>query len=123
MEQYKIVNAYAITDSLSNSKDLTIAAKWALYSLRKDLSPHNSFYTEESRKLIEKYNGCYITEANTIRFEDNEKATEFRKEYNALDNFDVDLDIKKYTLKLSDIPDITIKQIETLENFIEFIPE
>ena len=121
MKQSRIINAYSITEALSSSESLTTMGKWVLYSVRKTLSPHYEFQMEENKKLIEKYNGK-VSE-NTIQFETPEDATAFQKEFNEIEELEIDMDFKKQEVKLSDIPDITIKQMEALEDFIEFIPE
>lgn len=123
MKQVKIVNAYGVTDALSNDTTISLKAKWALYSLRKALAQHYEFQTQENNRLLEKYKGKYDPTTKLIIFETPDIAKEFSDEHNALDNLEIDLKVDKQKLSLNDIPKITVKQIEDLEDFIEFTQE
>ena len=121
MKQIDIINAYTITEKLSENENLSINCKWVLYKLRKELLPHYEFYIEESRKLLNEYE----TEINgsSITFKSEALAKEYQSKQDVIDKFEVEFESTKRSLKLSDIPNITIQQIETLDKFIEFIPE
>ena len=123
MKQVDFVNAYTITNKLSQSEKLTISGKWALYKLRKDLLPHYEFYVEESRKLFNEYESYYNPDNDAFDFESMDDAKVFKTKQDAIDDFEVEFSAEKPRVKLSDIPDITVPQIEKLDNFIEFIPE
>ena len=124
MKQINVINAYSTTEKLSDNGDLPINTKWILCQTRKTLRPHYEFQVEQNKQILEKYNGQYDQATNQINFETIDQANGFQKEHDELDNLDVEvqLDIKP-TLKLSEIPNITVHQMETLEAFIEFIPE
>ena len=121
MKQINIVNAYMTTTELARSKNLTISGKWALYSVRKNLLSQYEFYVEESKNLYSQYK--IERNENTLLFESPKLAAEYQTKQQEIDNFEVDTNVDKITCKLSDIPDITVEQIERLENFIEFMPE
>ena len=121
MKQYNIVKAYDITEELSKNMELSIQAKWVLYTLRKELLPYRDFYYEESKKLFDQYE-TEVNE-NTITFKTPELAKEYQQKQSEIDNFEVDAKYSKQPLKLSDIPNITIPQIEQLDEFILFKPE
>ena len=121
MKQVKIVQAYMTTEDLSKIQDLSVKAKWVLYKLRKDLSYHYDFYVEESRNLFNNYKT--EKKGDSIVFESVELAQEYKKKQEEIDNLEVDYQIPKQPLKLSDIPSITVPQIEHLDEFIEFEPE
>lgn len=121
MKQINIVNAYAVTDKLTQDHNLSIQAKWVLYNIRKDLLSSYEFYVTESRNLFSQYD--ITVNGNTISFKTPAMAAEYKSKQNDIDNLDVDINFKKQTLKLSDIPSITVSDIETLEDFIEFMPE
>ena len=122
MKQIKIAQAYDVTNRLSKDNNLTIAGKWGLYKLRKDLLSHYEFYIEESRNLFNTYKTT-TTDTGSIKFESPEYADEYLAQQANIDNFDVDVSFEKQQLKLSDIPNISIQQIELLDDFIEFLPE
>lgn len=120
MKQIKLINAYSITEELSKDDKLSMQAKWVLYKLRKDLLPHCEFYIQESRTLFNKYETK--NEGDRIAFESPELADEYQKAQKEIDNLEVEFN-NKQILKLSDIPNITVQQIEVLDDFIEFLPE
>jgi len=121
MKQINIVNAYSITEQLAQANNLTIQGKWALYKTRKDLLSHYEFYMEESKKLFNSYETTRTEDS--IQFKSQKLAEEYQKKQAEIDNLDVDVKIEKQNCKLSDIPDISVPQIEMLEQFIEFTPE
>ena len=92
-----------------------------MYKLKKDLTPHFEFYIEESQKLFREYKT--VQNGTRIRFETPELAKDYNDKQLKIDEFEVQTNINKQSVKLSDIPDITIQQIEALEDFIEFDPE
>lgn len=123
MKQAKIMNVYSITEKLSSTEGLTPNGKWVLYITRKALTPHYEFQLTEVKKLFEKYEAEQDREKGTFNFKTPEDAQSFKEEYDELDNLDVELDLNMQHAKLSDIPAITVQQIEALEEFIEFTPE
>lgn len=121
MKQLKIVKAYDTTEDLAKDENLSIEAKWVLYKLRKELLPHREFYFIESKKLLDQYET--EIDGTTITFKTPELAQEYQEKQNEIDNFEVDAKYSKQPLKMSDIPNITIPQIEQLDEFILFKPE
>lgn len=121
MKQLKIANAYNATEEIIQSNSLSINAKWVLYNLRKELSSCFEFYFDESRELFSKYET--VTNGKTIKFNTPEEATEYKLKQDEIDNFEIEFKTEKQQLKLSDIPNITVQQIELLDDFIEFLPE
>lgn len=121
MRQINIANAYMTTEELSKGNDLTIAGKWALYKLRKELSSYFEFYMGESQKLFANYET--ISEGNLVHFKSHELAVEYKTKQDEIDNLDVEVNIEKQKCKLSDIPSIKVQDMEILDKFIEFLPE
>jgi len=117
----KIIIAYETTQDLVKDSGLSINAKWSLFKLRKKLYPHYEFHVTESRNLFLSYKT--EVDGNTVTFESVDLANEYQKKQDEIDNFEIDEDIEKIKLKLSDIPGITIPQMEQLEEFVEFSPE
>ncbi len=121
MIQLKIYKAYEETQILIKENNLSINAKWQLFKLRKELLPYYEFYASESQQLISKYKTTI--KGNLIEFESPELAQEYQSKQEEIDKFDVEISLSEHQLKLSDIPNITVEQIELLDGFIEFIPE
>ena len=121
MKQIKLIQAYTTTDEISKNDNLTISAKWVLYKLRKELASHYEFYINESRELFNKYETT--ADKDLITFKSAAEAKEYQTKQAEIDNFEVEFSAEKQQLKLSDIPNITVQQIELLDEFIEFSPE
>lgn len=121
MKLSKINNAFSATEEITKQNDLTIKVKWTIFNIRKQLSSHVDFYGEEIRKLLDEYKPT--VEGTILRFEKKEQAAEFSEKRDKIDNFEVEITIEKASLNLSDIPNITVQQMEQLEDFITFNPE
>ena len=118
MKQAKIIIAYEVSDKLAEQDNLTNEGKWTLFMLRKDLSPSYEFNQTRYVEILNKHKG--IINGDSIKFETPEIAAEFAKEINDLGEMDTSLDIKKQELSFNDIPNLTVHDIEALEDFIEF---
>ena len=121
MKQINIVNAYIVTNNLIQKDTIPIQGKWILFKLRKDLLSYYEFYIEESKKLLNQYE--VTQEESTLKFTNKEFANEYVQKQNKIDNLEVEINIEKQKCKLSDIPEITVLQMEALDSFIEFMPE
>lgn len=121
MKQSKINIAFSATEELIKQSDLSISGKWILFKVRKELSVHMDFFKDEMNKLLEEFHPSF--ENNMLKFESADKRIEFEKRQKELENFEIKTVFTKETLKLSDIPGITVPQMEMLQDFIEFNPE
>lgn len=121
MKQINLVQAYKTTDEISKSDNLSINAKWVLYKLRKELASHYEFYVNESKDLFNKYETSF--DGDMILFKSIEEGKDYKIKQAEIDNFEVEFSAEKQKVKLSDIPNITVQQMEELDDFIEFTPE
>ena len=121
IKQIEVANIFNATEEITRNNNLSINAKWILYKLRKEISSNYEFYVNESRSLFERYETK--VEGNTIRFYTDEEALEYKTKQDEIDNFEIEFKTEKQQLTLSDIPNITVQQIELLDDFIEFLPE
>lgn len=118
MKQSKIIQAYELTDKLGEQTNISNKGKWVLFKLRKDLLPAYEFNRERYVELYKKHNGT--TDGDKIKFETPEIAQAFVDDLNELADLDTELDFSKQELSLNDIPDITVHEIEILDDFITF---
>ena len=118
MKQSKIIRAYEISDKLAEQTDLTNEGKWVLFMLRKDLSSSYEFNQQRYVEILNKYKGT--VNGDKITFDSPETAQKFKKELDELSEMDTELDIKTQELSLSDIPSITVHEVEALQDFINF---
>lgn len=123
MKLAKIINVFNTTEVLAGDPNLTHAGKWVLYSVRKQLADHSEFQREELQKLFEKYPATYNAETRELTFKSTKARDAFLEESKKLDDLEIEINIVKQKAKLSDIPGITIQQMEAVEDFIDFIPE
>lgn len=93
---------------------------YALYKLKNELKKIVDFQSEEEMKLIEKHGGT-VTETNMIQLPDDADKKAFNKEMEELHN--LGCDVQPIEVKVSELPDITLLQVETLDGFIKFIEE
>ena len=117
MKQYKIIAAYNAAEKLSEF-EITEKEQWEIYQLRKALRSHYDFQVEREEDLKKRYAKFADSQGNL----DEEKANEVMQELNKIGNLDIELsEIRKPKIKL--VSGINCKMMETLEDFVEFIPE
>ena len=114
MKQINIVNAYKSLESLSNIKDYQTKEQWALYKLRKELRPFVEFYDERNQATVKKYQQ-YADDEGILS---GQHYQDYLKDFEELNNHEVDINIEKITLPFVD--GITFITAEQLEDFIEF---
>ena len=116
MKQYKIINAYQFIESLSNNDKFSCDILWELFQLKKKLQPHVDFFNERTEAIRTKY----IPLADENGQLTGEPLQDYVTELNELNAMEKDIDIEKFTVKLGDIPGLTLKMMESLEDFIDF---
>lgn len=124
MKQFKIIRAYKTLNDLAQQK-LPLAVSHKLWTLSRVLQPHWDFQQEKEAEVFEKYDPKFNNDG-TVDFGSEEKANEFKAEYDKvvaeIADLDVDLgDYKKVILHLDDKLDISIGDIEALSDFVDFV--
>ena len=90
-----------------------------LFHLKNVLQEHIDFQSEEERKLVDEYGGK-ITETGVILIADDEKRRAFQEEYKKLLAMEVEVNTGVVVLSLDRNPDITLEDIDQLNDFIIF---
>lgn len=90
-----------------------------LFHLKNVLQEHIDFQSEEERKLVDEYGGK-ITETGVILIADDEKRRGFQEEYKKLLSMEVEVNTGVVVLSLDRNPDITLEDIDQLNDFIIF---
>ncbi len=117
MKQFKILNAYRTLEVLSENELLTETEQWKLYKLRKLLKPHIDFQSEREDAVREKYRDNIKPDGRI----EGKPAELFLKDMQAIQNLEVELEeFTRPQVKM--VKGITLKTIEPLEDFIEFLP-
>ena len=117
MKLNKIINAFKTTEQLAEIKGLSNNDQWEIYKVRKNLRTHIDFMNERIASIQEKYRE-FADENGMIN---GEKAVEYQKEIEELNNMEINLG--DYEIPgVHMVEGITFKIIEPLEDIINFIP-
>lgn len=124
MLQSKIIRAYkAINNLYAQKLPLTISHK--LWTLKQKLEPTWEFQIEKEQEIIMSYNPT-IDDDGLVSFKSEDDAKNCKIEYEnmckEIADIDVDLgDFKKVPIALDDKVELSIEDIEALEEFVEFV--
>lgn len=120
MKQAYIILAYQTLDSLSENDKIPYSTLWDLFQLKRQLHPHVDFFNERLEVIKKKYIP-YADEKGEIS---GKHLEDYSKDIEELGNTEVDADkITKPTIKLKDLPGITLKFMEATSNFINYEKE
>ena len=123
MKQAKIIKAYKAINKLYDQQlPLTISHK--LWMLRQKLEPTWEFQVDKEQEVIMAYSPV-IAQDGAVTFNTQEDSVKCREEYEKvckeIADIDVDLgDFQKIQIKLDDKLEISIEDIEALEDFVDF---
>lgn len=113
----KALTAYRTLMTLSG-KPAKAGVSLKLFKLKKILRDAVDFVSEEEQKLVEQYGG-QITQDGRILIDDEKKREKFRKALEDVYNTDFE-GPEKVKLRASDLPELSITDLEALEDFIDF---
>ncbi len=117
MKQSTIILAYKTLENLVDNEHFTKAEQWEFYKVRKALRPHFDFQIEQENKLRDKFMDFADKDGNLP----SDKTIEFMQGLNEIGSLDVEVqEIDKPKIPM--VEGMTFKQIEPLEDFIEFLP-
>lgn len=116
MKQGKASGAYMALVTMGQK--VTGKTAYSLFKLKTEIEKVVQFQEGEKDKLIKKYGGV-IMDNGMVRIDDPAKMKQFVQEVHNL--FDLECDIKPIELKIDDVPDITLKEIDSLNGFVTFI--
>lgn len=114
-------NAVAVFSALAqmSRKPMNSFAAFKLFRLKKAVAPIVEFQSEQEIKIVDELGGK-VTDTGMIQIEDKEKRKEYADRHKELENMECDVDIEKMTMCMKEIPEITLADMETLEDFIEW---
>lgn len=123
MKQKDIIKAYKAIEKYEQ-KPIPLKASYALFKTKKLIQDQIDFQNKEEREIYKKYKPT-PQEDGSLKFDSQEKAVEFAKEFDAkikeIIDIDVDLgEFKKFKIPVDQIIDISVEDIEALEPFIDF---
>lgn len=117
--QGKTISAFSALAGLSR-KPMNSFTAYKLFKLKKALAPVIEFQSEQEEKLVAEHGG-QITENGQIMIADPEKRKAFNAAHRELGELECDVDIPgKISLAMKEITDISVADMEALDDFIEW---
>lgn len=117
--QGKVIPAMATINSLGQTS-MKSATAYKLFRLKKAMETIIEFQVDQEQKIIDELGG-EITQNGMVHFANQENGVKFAERRDELANMECDLDIEKQDIFMSEIPEISIAGIESLEEFINWI--
>ena len=115
--QEKAVNAYGALNRMAQ-KPMNSFTAYKLFKLKKALQDPTDFQIEQEKKMVAELGGTVTETGQVVLDEENKrKFNEQRKELNAME---CEIDRGKTEIYLAEIKDITLAEMEALEDFIEW---
>ena len=117
MKQSQIVKAYKVIEKYED-KELPLDISFAFFKLKKLLQAQWDFQIETEKKIFGRHK-IQQTENNVLQFETAEDTNDFFEELNDLAELDVDLSFKKIKVNIGDRMNLSIADLEALDEFME----
>ena len=114
--QGKAVLAYTTLAQMSR-KPMNSFATYKLFRLKKAVAPVVEFQSEQEMKLVDELGGR-ITEAGMIQIDGNDKRKEYAEKHRELENMACEVDIAKIEMHMRELPDLSVADMETLDDFV-----
>ena len=99
-------------------KPLNSLSAYKLFRLKKALSHVVEFQSEQEYKLIEELGGK-VSESGAIEL-DREGVEKYREKHREMEATECEIDTQPVEMRISDIPEISVSEIESLEDFIDW---
>lgn len=115
--QEKALNAYAALNKMAQ-RSMNSFTAYKLFKLKKALQDPVDFRIEQERKIIEELGGT-MTETGQAVLE-GESLKAFNEKVKELNALECEIEREKTVIFLAEIKDITLAEMEALENFIEW---
>lgn len=113
----KVLAAYRTITQFAQ-KDMKSLCAYKLFRLRKALMEDVEFQTEQEKKKIADLGGT-VTETGEIKLT-KEKMAEYIKWHGEFDADPCEVDREKTVLFLRELPEISIADMETLDEFVDW---
>ena len=116
--QGKAVAAYATLNQMAR-KPMNSFTAYKLFKLKKALGMIVEFQSEQEVKLIKELGG-QVAESGAILIDDKEKRIEYARKHKELEELVCDVNVDKMVMHMKELPEITMADMDTLEEFIEW---
>ena len=115
--QEKALNAYAALNRMAQ-RNMNSFTAYKLFKLKKALQDPVDFRIEQERKMIEELGGTMTETGQTVL--ENESQKVFNEKVKELNALECEIEREKTVIFLAEIKDITLAEMEALEEFIEW---
>lgn len=116
--QFKIVRAYNTIQKIADGK-LPLPVSYKLFRLKKSMLPYFEFQLEEEKKALDEC-AAIADINNNWTFSTDEDKMAFIQRLNEIGSMEVDAEIETQTIPLSADLELSIADMEALEDFITF---
>lgn len=114
----KAADAYVALIRIGN-RVVPSGIAYKLYLLKKALTDSVEFQREQEKKLIKKYDGKPMKNGK-IAFDEEERGMAFKEEFDSMKDSEITVKTDKFTMFLDEINEISLSEIEALEDFVDF---
>lgn len=116
--QKKAINAYRTIAKLSQQPMNSFTA-YKMFKLKKALNDPFEFVSEQEKKFVDEIGGV-INDEGRIVFKTVEDSEQYLKKRSELDETECDVNIKKTAFTLNELPDLSVADMESLDEFVEW---
>lgn len=117
MKQGQIVKAYQAIQKHEN-EELPLDISYAFFKVKKQLTDQWNFQLEREKVIFDKYK--ISNENGQLTFEKPEDQNKFIHEIEELADMEIDWEYDKVKVNIGDRMQITISELEALDEFMEF---
>lgn len=116
--QGKAVAAYSALSAMAR-RPMNSGTAYKLFKLKKALSPVLEFQSEQEIQLVEEMGGT-ISDTGAILIADRDRRSEYQKRHRELTDLECDVDISETVIKMNELAEISVADMEALDDFIEW---
>lgn len=118
MKQEKYISAYKVIQKYENEK-LPLDISYGLFKVKKILQDQWDFEVTKEQEIFDRYKPS-VNDDGSFSFETTEDQIGFAKELSDLLSMKVDQDFDKVKIDFGDRVELSLTDIEALDDFIEF---
>ena len=118
MKQEKYISAYKVIQKYENEK-LPLDISYGLFKVKKILQDQWDFEVAKEQEIFDHYKPS-VNDDGSFKFETTEDQIGFAKELSDLLSMKVDQDFDKVKIDFGDRVELSLTDIEALDDFIEF---
>lgn len=115
--QKNVMAAFLVIAKMQ-TKPMPSLTAYKLFKLKKALADNVEFQAEEEKKLVDELKGTISPDGN-ITFEKPVDQVAFLSKRAEMEKLECDIGIKRVTFKADELPELSVADIEALDDFIE----